>query len=46
MSLNAAISGLKFFCEVTLERGELMAKMQPVRLPKRLPVVLSPAEVA
>lgn len=46
MSLNAAISGLKFFCEVTLDRGELMAKMQPVRLPKRLPVVLSPAEVA
>lgn len=45
MSLNAAISGLKFFFDVTLERGELMAKMQPVRVPQRLPVVLSPAEV-
>ena len=30
MSLNAAISGLKFF-DITLQRGELMARMQPVR---------------
>ena len=41
MSLNAAISGLKFFFDITLQRGELMARMQPVRLPQRLPVVLS-----
>ena len=27
MSLNAAISGLKFFFDITLERGELMARM-------------------
>ena len=46
MSLNAAISGLKFFFEITLQRGELMARMQPVRLPQRLPVVLSREEVA
>lgn len=45
-SLNAAISGLKFFCEVTLDRPELMAKMQPVRVPRTLPVVLSREEVA
>ena len=29
MSLNAAICGLKFFFTVTLDRPELMAKMQP-----------------
>jgi len=45
MSLNAAISGLKFFFDVTLDRGELMAKMQPVPLPRKLPVVLSRDEV-
>ena len=33
VSLNAAITGLKFFFEVTLDHGELMAKMQPVRVP-------------
>ena len=46
MSLNAAISGLKFFFEVTLGRPELMAKMRPVHLPHKLPVVLSREEVA
>jgi integrase/recombinase XerD len=46
ISLNAAITGLKFFFDVTLDRGELMAKMQPVRVPRTLPVVLSREEVA
>jgi integrase len=46
ISLNAAIVGLKFFFDTTLDRGELMARMQPVRVPHRLPVVLSWAEVA
>jgi integrase/recombinase XerD len=46
ITLNATITGLKFFFEVTLGRGELMAKMQPVRLPRTLPVVLSREEVA
>ena len=44
-SLNAAICGLKFFFGVTLDRPELMAKMQPVHLPRKLPVILSPEEV-
>jgi site-specific recombinase XerD len=44
-SLNAAISGLKFFFDVTLDRGEVMAKMQPVHLPRKLPVILSREEV-
>ena len=44
-SLNSAISGLKFFFGVTLDHAELMAKMQPVHLPRKLPVILSPEEV-
>src|SRR5574338_784473 len=46
ISLNAAITGLKFFFEITLREPELMARMQPVRVPRTLPVVLSPDEVA
>ncbi|WP_410450771.1 tyrosine-type recombinase/integrase [Paraburkholderia sp. UCT2] len=45
VSLNAAITGLKFFFETTLHEPELMARMQPVRVPRTLPVVLSPDEV-
>jgi site-specific recombinase XerD len=44
-SLNAAITGLRFFFDITLERAALMARMQPVRVPQRLPVVLSREEV-
>jgi integrase/recombinase XerD len=46
ITLNATLTGLKFFFDVTLDRGELMAKMQPVRVPRTLPVVLSREEVA
>ncbi|MCX7177177.1 MAG: site-specific integrase [Proteobacteria bacterium] len=46
VSLNAAISGLRFFFEITLGHGELMAKMQPVHVPHKLPVILSREEVA
>jgi len=46
VTLNATITGLKFFFGVTLDRGELMAKMQPVHVPRTLPVVLSRDEVA
>jgi site-specific recombinase XerD len=46
MTINATISGLRFFFEITLDRGELMAMMSPVREPRKLPVVLSRAEVA
>lgn len=45
ISLNAAITGLKFFFGVTLDRGAMMAKMQPVYVPRTLPVVLSREEV-
>ena len=46
ITLNATISGLKFFFDVTLSRGELMAKMQPVSVPHTLAVVLSREEVS
>ena len=46
VSLNAAISGLKFFFDISLGRAELMVRMQPVRVPQTLPVVLSPEEVS
>jgi len=45
-SLNAAISGLKFFFEVTLSDADRMARMRPLSVPRVLPVVLSPDEVA
>ena len=46
ISLNAAISGLKFFFDVTLGQVELMARMQPVHVPRTLPVILSREEVS
>jgi site-specific recombinase XerD len=46
MTLNATITGLRFFFEVTLGRGELMTMMSAVREPHKLPVVLSREEVA
>ena len=33
ITLNATITGLKFFFDVTLDRAELMAKMKPVFVP-------------
>jgi site-specific recombinase XerD len=45
VSLNAAITGLKTFFEVTLHDPEWMARMQPVRVPRTPPGVLSPDEV-
>lgn len=34
VSLNHAITGLKFFFEVTLDQPELMVRMHPVRVPR------------
>src|SRR3979490_661130 len=45
ITLNATITGLKFFFDVTLDRSDLMAKMKPVFVPRTLPVVLSREEV-
>jgi integrase/recombinase XerD len=46
VSLNAAITGLKFFFDVTADHPELMAKIRPVRVPHTLPVILSREEVS
>jgi len=46
VTLNATITGLKFFFETTLGRPETMAKMSHVHEPRRLPEVLSRDETA
>jgi integrase/recombinase XerD len=46
ITLNATLTGLKFFFDITLGRSDLMARMQPVKVPRTLPVVLSPEEVS
>ncbi|MEO6854320.1 MAG: site-specific integrase [Rhodoferax sp.] len=46
MTLNVTLTGLRFFFDVTLERLDLMARMHPVKLPHRVPVVLSTQETA
>lgn len=45
ISVNAAITGLKFFFDITIERAAVMARMQPLRVPQKLPVVLRREEV-
>ena len=44
-TINATIRGLRFFFETTLERPAALKRMSPVRVPERLPVVLSVADV-
>ena len=45
-SMNAAVSALRFFFGATLGRSDATVGMTTVREPRRLPVVLSPGEVA
>jgi site-specific recombinase XerD len=45
-TMNASVSALRFFFGVTLGRGDAQVGMTTVREPHRLPVVLSPEEVA
>jgi integrase/recombinase XerD len=44
--MNATVSGLRFFFRVTLQRPEIERWTQFVREPRKLPVILSPEEVA
>jgi site-specific recombinase XerD len=44
-TINATISALKFFCEVTLDKPGLLGKMHPVHVPRTLPAVRSREEV-
>ena len=45
ITLNATITGLKFLFEVTLGHGDVLAKMQSVRVPHKIPVILNKQEV-
>jgi site-specific recombinase XerD len=45
ISMNSAVSALRFFFGVTLSRGDAQVGMTTVREPRRLPVILSPEEV-
>jgi len=45
-AMNTAVSALRFFFGVTLGRGDAQVGMTTVREPHKLPVVLSPEEVA
>ncbi|MEJ2533857.1 MAG: tyrosine-type recombinase/integrase, partial [Halioglobus sp.] len=44
-TINATITGLRFFFETTLDDHQALSKMSTVREPRKLPVVLSPDEV-
>ncbi|MCF6282426.1 MAG: site-specific integrase [Candidatus Polarisedimenticolaceae bacterium] len=45
ITVNATITGLKFFFEITLDRWDVLRKMSTVPVPRKLPVVLSQEEV-
>ena len=45
-SINSAVSALRFFFTVTLDRPDLARRLTVVREPRRLPTVLSVEEVA
>ena len=44
ITLNAMLSGLRYFVDSTLGRVELVARMQPVTPPRTVPVVASTQE--
>lgn len=46
ITINATITGLKFFFVTTLDRPQVMTKTQPVYQPRTIPLVLSAEEVA
>lgn len=46
LTVNRTLTGLKFFFRTTVGKPEILLLISPVREPERLPVVLSPEEVA
>jgi site-specific recombinase XerD len=44
-TINATITGLRFFFETTLDDRQALRKMSTIRDPRKLPVILSPNEV-
>ena len=45
-TLNQSVSTLRFFFKVTLGRADILNHTQFIHVPRKLPVVLSPEEVA
>src|SRR6201981_1679723 len=45
-SINGSVAALRFFFTVTLDRPQLARHLTFVRAPRKIPVVLSPEEVA
>jgi integrase/recombinase XerD len=45
-SINAAVAALRFFFTVTLDRADLARRLTFIHEPRKVPLVLSPAEVA
>ena len=45
-TINSAVSALRFFFSVTLDRPEVTKRLTFVAEPRRIPIVLSPEEVA
>jgi site-specific recombinase XerD len=45
-TINATIQGLRFFFATTLERPQALKRMSAVRVPQRLPLILSVEDVA
>ncbi len=45
-SINAAVAALRFFFTVTLDRADLARRLTFVHEPRKVPLVLSPEEVA
>ena len=45
-TINGAVAALRFFFSVTLDRPDLARHLTFVREPRRIPIVLSPEEVA
>src|ERR1035437_8299385 len=45
-SMNNTVSGLRFFFRVTLGHADIASHLPFVRQPHKLPIVLSPEEVA
>jgi site-specific recombinase XerD len=46
LTVNRTLTGLRFFFRATVGKPEVLSQISPVREPERLPVVLSPKEVA
>lgn len=46
VTINATITGLRFFFEVTLDSGDTMKKMSHVYQPRKIPEILNVDEVA